>query len=165
MKYKTIHYEELVGGKGKKQLPLRNVEKEKLADYAAQDADITQQLKEILEKEITEKNLDKLFYEMEMPLMRVLATMELNGVRIDSNALKMSSETLTAEMKRIEQEIYGLAGMEFNISSPKQVGEVLFEKLKIDEKAKKTKSGQYSTSEDVLEKLRNKHPLWHEYSI
>ncbi|MBR6309659.1 MAG: DNA polymerase I [Paludibacteraceae bacterium] len=159
LKYKTIHYEELVGGKGKKQLPLRNVEKEKLADYAAEDADITLQLKEILEKEITEKNLDKLFYEMEMPLMRVLATMELNGVRIDSNALKMSSETLTAEMKRIEQEIYGLAGMEFNISSPKQVGEVLFEKLKIDEKAKKTKSGQYSTSEDVLEKLRNKHPI------
>ncbi|MDD6356802.1 MAG: DNA polymerase I [Bacteroidales bacterium] len=159
LKYKTIHYEELVGGKGKKQMPLRSVEKEKLADYAAEDADITLQLKEILEKEITEKNLDKLFYEMEMPLMRVLATMELNGVRIDSNALKMSSETLTAEMKRIEQEIYGLAGMEFNISSPKQVGEVLFEKLKIDEKAKKTKSGQYSTSEDVLEKLRNKHPI------
>ncbi len=159
LKYKTIHYEDLVGGKGKKQLDLRSVEKEKLADYAAEDADITFQLKEILENEIVENKLETLFYEMEMPLMRVLTTMELNGVRIDSAALKQSSEILTAEMQKIEQEIYALAGIEFNISSPKQVGEILFEKLKIDEKAKKTKSGQYSTSEEVLEKLKNKHDI------
>lgn len=159
LNYRTIHYEELVGGKGKKQMDIRFVDIDLLCDYAAEDADVTFQLKQLLEKELKENSLEKLFYEIEMPLMKVLATMEKNGVRIDSNALKQSSEILTAEAIKIEEEIHQLAGYPFNVSSPAQVGEVLFEKLKLDEKAKKTKTGQYSTSEDILEKLRSKHPI------
>lgn len=159
LRYRTIHYEELVGGKGKNQQDIRSVEIEKLKDYAAEDADITFQLKEILEKEIRENKLENLFYEIEMPLMRVLATMEFNGVRIDANALKQSSVILTEEMLRLEMEIHQLAGVNFNVSSPAQVGEVLFDQLKLDEKAKKTKTGQYSTSEDILEKIKFKHPI------
>ena len=157
--YKTIHYDELVGTKGKNQAHIRTVDINRLCDYACEDADITFQLKEILEKELKENELEKLFYEIEMPLMRVLAIMELNGVRIDAEALQQSSVILSKEMKKIEHEIFQMAGFEFNVSSPKQVGEVLFDRLKIDEKMKKTKTGQYSTSEEVLEKLRNKHPI------
>lgn len=159
LRYRTIHYEELVGGKGKNQQDIRSIDIELLKDYAAEDADITFQLKDILEEEISRNKLENLFYEIEMPLMRVLARMEFNGVRIDADALKQSSLILTEEMFRLEKEIHQLAGIEFNVSSPAQVGEILFDKLKLDEKAKKTKTGQYSTSEDILEKIRFKHPI------
>ncbi len=157
--YKSIHYEDLVGPKGKNQANIRTVSLDRLSDYACEDADVTFQLKKILEKELKKNELEKLFYEIEMPLMRVLAIMELNGVRIDAEALQQSSVILSKEMKKIEQEIFDMAGLEFNVSSPKQVGEILFDRLKIDEKMKKTKTGQYSTSEEILEKLRSKHPI------
>ena len=159
LKYRTIHYEDLVGGKGKNQGDIRTVDSRKLCDYAAEDADITFKLKQILEKELKENSLEKLFYEIEMPLLKVLAIMERNGVRIDSEALKQSSEILTEEMLKLEKEIHEIAGFEFNVSSPMQVGEVLFDRLKLDDKVKKTKTGQYSTAEDVLEKIRSKHPI------
>ncbi|MDD3079414.1 MAG: DNA polymerase I [Paludibacter sp.] len=159
LRYRTIHYEELVGGKGKNQMDIRFVDINLLCDYAAEDADITFQLKQILEPEIKDNRLESLFYDMEMPLMRVLATMERNGVRIDSEALRNSSEILTAEALKIEAEIHEMAGYNFNVASPAQVGEVLFDRLKLDDKAKKTKTGQYSTSEDVLEKIKSKHPI------
>jgi DNA polymerase-1 len=157
--YRTIHFEDIVGSKGKNQIDIRFVDQNILCDYACEDADITFQLKQILEKEIVENELENLFYNIEMPLMKVLATIEQNGVRIDSEALAQSSEILTAEMKEIEVEILGMAGCEFNVSSPMQVGEVLFDRLKLDDKAKKTKTGQYSTSEDILEKIKSKHPI------
>ena len=159
LKYRTIHFEDLVGGKGKNQQNIRSVDLNLLCDYAAEDADITYQLKQILESELARNGMEKLFYEMEMPLLRVLAIMEQNGVRIDIEALRQSSDILTADMQMLEKEIHQLVGNEFNVSSPMQVGEVLFGQLKLDEKAKKTKTGQYSTSEDVLEKLRSKHPV------
>lgn len=159
LRYRTIHYDDLVGGKGKNQIDIRFVDLDLLCDYAAEDADITFQLKEILEKEIHQNGLQQLFYEIEMPLMKVLARMEQNGVRIDSEALRISSVVLTGEMIELEKQIHELAGYEFNVSSPAQVGEILFDRLKLDEKAKKTKTGQYSTSEDVLEKIRSKHPI------
>jgi len=159
LKYRTIRYEDLVGGKGKNQTDIRQIDLQKLCRYASEDADITFQLKQILEKEIVDNSFEKLFYEIEIPLVRVLAQMEQNGVRIDSQALRQSSNVLTDEMLKIEKEIHQLAGMEFNVSSAKQVGEVLFVRLKVDEKAKKTRTGQFSTSEDVLEKLRSKHPI------
>lgn len=159
LKYRTVHYEDLVGGKGKNQAGIRTVDIQKLCDYAAEDADITFRLKQILEKELKSNGLEKLFYEIEMPLMKVLAKMEHTGVRIDSEALRQSSEILTDEMLNLEKEIYKIAGFEFNVSSPAQVGEVLFDRLLLDNKAKKTKTGQYSTSEDVLEKIRSKHPI------
>lgn len=159
LRYRTIHYDDLVGGKGKNQIDIRFVDLDLLCDYAAEDADITFQLKEILEKEIHQNGLQQLFYEIEMPLMKVLARMEQNGVRIDSEALRLSSVVLTGEMMELEKQIHELAGYEFNVSSPAQVGEILFDRLKLDEKAKKTKTGQYSTSEDVLEKIRSKHPI------
>ena len=157
--YRTIHFEDIVGSKGKNQIDIRFVDQNILCDYACEDADITFQLKQILEKEIIENELENLFYNIEMPLMKVLAIIEQNGVRIDSDALAQSSEILTAEMKEIEAEILGMAGCEFNVSSPMQVGEVLFDRLKLDDKAKKTKTGQYSTSEDILEKIKSKHPI------
>ena len=159
LKYRTIHYEDLLGGKGKNQQSIRNVDQNLLCDYASEDADITFQLKQILEKELQENGLEKLFYEMEMPLMKVLAEMEMNGVRIDSDALRESSEILTQDALKLEKEIQEMAGVEFNVASPMQVGEVLFDRMKLDEKAKKTKTGQYSTAEDVLEKLRSRHPI------
>ncbi len=159
LKYTTIHYEDLVGKKGKKQLALRDVPVERLVDYACEDADVTWRLSEVLRKEVEEKGVGALFYDMEMPLMRVLVEMEYAGVKIDRRALQASSKMLTAQMLSMEEEIQMMAGVVFNVSSPKQVGEVLFEQLRIDEKAKKTKTGQYSTSEEVLEKLRSKHPI------
>ncbi|MBO5251326.1 MAG: DNA polymerase I [Bacteroidaceae bacterium] len=157
--YQTIHIEELIGGKGKNQRNMRDLAPEAIYEYACEDADITLQLKDILEKELKEQGADKLFYDIEMPLVPVLAYMERNGVRVDTDALKETSQHFTARMKQIEEEVHQLAGMEFNVSSPKQVGEVLFDKLKIVEKAKKTKTGQYVTSEEVLEGLRNKHEI------
>lgn len=159
LRYRTIHYEELVGGKGKNQMDIRFVDADLLCNYAAEDADITFQLKQILETELKENGLENLFYEIEMPLLRVLSVMERNGVRIDSKALRQSSEILTAELISIEKEIHDMVGYSFNVSSPAQVGEILFDRLKLDDKAKKTKTGQYSTSEDILEKIRSKHPI------
>jgi DNA polymerase-1 len=159
LKYRTIHFEDLVTGKGKNLQDIRMVDINKLCDYAAEDADVTFKLKQILENELKENGLEKLFYEIEMPLLKVLATMERTGVRIDSEALRQSSEILTDEMLKLEKEIHQIAGYEFNVSSPAQVGEILFDRLKLDDKAKKTKTGQYSTAEDVLEKIRSKHPI------
>ena len=159
LNYRTIHFEDLVGSKGKNQADIRTVDIKKLCDYAAEDADVTFRLKQILEKELKENALENLFYEIEMPLMQVLATMEHTGVRIDSEALRQSSVILTDEMLKLEKEIHEIAGYEFNVSSPMQVGEILFDRLKLDDKAKKTKTGQYSTSEDILEKLQSKHPI------
>jgi DNA polymerase-1 len=157
--YKTIHIDELIGPKGKKQLTMRHVPLEKIAEYAAEDADITLKLKNIFEAELKKQNIEALFYDMEMPLIYVLADMEEAGVKLDTSALKQSSEVLTAELIRLEAEIYAMSGTRFNINSNKQVGEILFDRLKIEEKAKKTKTGSYSTSEDILEKLRSKHPI------
>ncbi len=159
LSYKTIAIEELIGAKGKKQLSMRQVPVEQICDYAAEDADITLQLKNCLEKELAAKGVEKLFYEMEMPLTKVLADMEIVGVNVDIVALRSSAELLNARMNELEQEIYQLAGYTFNIASTRQVGEVLFEHLKIDSKAKKTKTGQYSTTEEVLEKLRPRHEI------
>ncbi|MDR2839808.1 MAG: DNA polymerase I, partial [Paludibacter sp.] len=161
LKYRTVHYDELFHNQDSKvkNQDIRKVDLNFLKDYAAEDADITLRLKQILEKEIAQNSLEKLFYDIEMPLVRVLATMEQNGVKIDSEALQQSSEILTAEMNNLEKEIIEMAGTKFNVSSPAQVGEVLFDRLKIDERAKRTKSGQYSTAEDVLEKLHSRHPI------
>lgn len=159
LKYQTIEIEALIGPRGKNQQSMRDVPLDKIAIYAAEDADVTMKLKEVLEPELKKNNLEHLFYEVEMPLVRVLASIESNGIRLDSSSLALSSQEMTSKMKQIEQEIYQLAGVEFNISSPKQVGEVLYDKLNIVEKAKKTKSGQYSTSEEVLESMRYKHPV------
>lgn len=158
LQYKTIAIEELIGPRGKNQLCMRDVPVEKVYEYAAEDADITLKLKNYLEPELKKENLETLFYEIEMPLIYVLAEMELTGVKVDTAALKQSSVSMTKELAEREQEIYRLAGTEFNLNSPKQVGEVFFDKLKIADKPKKTKSGSYITSEDVLEKLRSKHP-------
>ncbi len=159
LKYRTIHYEDLVGPKGKKQQDIRTVSPAALCDYAAEDADVTFRLKAVLEQELASNGLERLFYEVEMPLMRVLAVMERNGVRIDKEALRQSSDALTAVILQLEREIREMAGVDFNLSSARQVGDVLFNHLKIDEKAKKTKTGQYATTEEVLEKLRQRHPI------
>lgn len=159
LKYKTVTYEELTTENGKKNLPLRSVDKNRLADYAAEDADITFQLYEIFKDELVKNNLDKLFKTIEMPLMHVLCEMENAGVTIDEKSLKESSIKMTAEMENIANEIYTLAGHSFNISSPKQVGEVIYNELNLVDKVKKTKGGQMSTSEDVLISLKSKHPI------
>ena len=159
LKYKTIHIDELIGPKGKGQKNMRDLKPEDVYEYAAEDADVTLKLKNILEKEIEKAGVEHLFYEIEMPLMPVLASMEMNGVCLDTDSLKETSEVLTNRLKDIEEKIYKLAGQEFNIASPKQVGEILFDKLKIVEKAKKTKTGQYVTNEEVLQGLKHKHEI------
>jgi len=159
LSYRTIHIEELIGTKGKNQKNMRDVDKSVVCDYAAEDADITLKLKHIFEKEIDKNGLASLFHDVECPLIYVLADMEWTGVRLDLDALSQLSKQMTDELQAIEKEITELAAFEFNINSPKQTGEVLFDRLKIDGKAKKTKTGQYSTSEDELEKLRSKHPV------
>lgn len=158
--YQTIHIEELIGPKGRKQKSMRDLPPADVYRYACEDADVTLKLKHVLEKELDKHDARRLFEEIEMPLVPVLAYMERNGVRIDPEALRQTSEHFTARMRQIEQEVFRLAGEEFNIASPKQVGEVLFDKLRISDKAKKTKSkGQYITSEEVLESLKAKHPI------
>ncbi len=157
--YKTIHIDELIGGKGKQQLNMKDVPLEKIGPYAAEDADITLQLYEWLEPELKTNGLEFLSREIEMPLIKVLAEMEYQGVSIDTESLKQASLSMTSTLEIVEKEIQELAGTSFNVNSPKQIGEILFETLKIDSKAKKTKTGQYSTSEDVLEKLKSKHPV------
>ena len=159
LNYQTIHIEELIGPRGKGQRNMRDLSPQQVYEYAAEDADITLQLKLVLEEKLKESGFAPLFYDIEMPLMPVLAEMEMNGVLIDTNSLKETSKLFTERMLALEQEIYRMAGEEFNISSPKQVGEILFDKLKIVEKAKKTKTGQYVTSEEVLQQLRSKHPI------
>ena len=157
--YQTIHIEELIGPKGKGQKNMRDLSPQEVYLYACEDADVTLKLKNILEQELKKNDAEKLFYEIEMLLVPVLVNIESNGVRLDTEALKQSSEHFTTRLQSIEKEIYTLAEGEFNIASPKQVGEILFDKLKIVEKAKKTKTGQYVTSEEVLESLRNKHDI------
>ena len=159
LKYKTVPIEELIGSRGKNQGNMRDVDIAIASKYACEDADITLKLKHLLEKEIKENNLDKLFYEIECPLIYVLADMEWIGARLDLEALKELSIDFTEELAGLEEELIEMAGMEYNVNSPKQTGEVLFDHLKISEKAKKTKTGQYSTSEGELEKLRNTHPI------
>ena len=158
LNYITIPIDDLIG-KGRQQKTMREVPVEQVKEYAAEDADITLQLYEKLLPLLKENGVEKLFYEIEMPLVPVLSRMEANGVKIDTENLKQISEEFGREIHKIEEEIYQLAGTPFNIASPKQLGEILFEKLKIDEKAKKTKTGQYATGEDVLQKLLHKHPI------
>lgn len=157
--YRTIHIDELIGPKGKGQKSMRDLPPEEVYEYAAEDADVTLKLKNLLEPKLKESGVWQLFSEVEMPLVRVLASMEMNGVRLDTDSLKETSQILTARMNDIEQEIYRLAGEEFNIASPRQVGEILFGKMKIVEKPKKTKTGQYVTSEEVLQQLRGKSEI------
>ena len=157
--YQTIHIEELLGPKGKKQKNMRDLSPAEIYEYAAEDADITLRLKNVLEPQLKELGVEDLFWNIEMPLVRVLADMELTGVCLDTNALQDTSKIFTERMKQYEQEIYKEAGEEFNISSPKQVGDILFGKMQIMDKPKKTKTGQYVTSEEVLQSLEGKHPI------
>ena len=159
LSYRTVHIDELIGPKGKKQRSMRELSPQEVYEYACEDADITLQLKNKLEPMLKERDCERLFYEMEMPLMPVLAEMEMNGVCLDTDSLKQTSKDLTERMNEIEARIYELAGEEFNISSPKQVGDILFGKMKIIEKPKKTKTGQFVTSEEVLTQLQGKHEI------
>lgn len=157
--YQTIHIEELLGPKGKKQKNMRDLSPTDIYEYAAEDADITLRLKNVLEPRLKELGVEELFWNIEMPLVRVLADMELNGVCLDTEALQDTSKIFTERMKQYEQEIYKEAGEKFNISSPKQVGDILFGKMQILDKPKKTKTGQYVTSEEVLQSLESKSPI------
>jgi DNA polymerase-1 len=157
--YQTIHIDELIGPRGKAQKSMRDLSPTQVYEYACEDADITLQLKEKLEPELKKFDCEKLFYEIEMPLMPVLAEMEMTGVVLDTNSLRQTSKELTERIYQIEHEIYNLAGHAFNISSPRQVGDVLFGEMKIVEKPKKTKTGQFVTSEEVLMQLHAKHPI------
>lgn len=159
LNYQTIHIEELIGPKGKKQKNMADLSPAEIYVYASEDAEVTLRLKNALEPKLKEGGLEDLFWQIEMPLMPVLAYMESCGVCIDAEGLAETSRLFTDRMNQLEQEIHQLAGMEFNIASPRQVGEVLFEKLQLNSKAKKTKTGQYVTSEEVLESLRHKHPV------
>jgi len=159
LNYQTIHIDELIGPKGKNQRSMRDLTPQQVYEYAAEDADITLQLKNKLEPELKKYECEDLFYHIEMPLMPVLAEMEMNGVCLDTESLKETSDIFTQRILELEQHIYELAGESFNIASPKQVGDILFGKLKIMEKPKKTKTGQYVTSEEVLQTLRGKHEI------
>ena len=159
LNYQTIHIDELIGPRGKNQKSMRDLSPTQVYEYAAEDADITLRLKNVLEPKLKEAGVEHLFYEIEMPLVRVLAEMEMNGVLIDTDSLKETSELFTRRLKELEQRIYELAGEEFNIASPKQVGDILFGKLQIIEKPKKTKTGQYVTNEETLQTLRTKHEI------
>ena len=159
LNYKTIHIDELIGPRGKNQRSMRDLSPTLVYEYAAEDADVTLRLKNKLEPELKKFECEDLFYDIEMPLMPVLAEMEMNGVCLDTGSLKETSNILTGRLKEIEQHIYEQAGHSFNIASPKQVGTVLFDELKIIDKPKKTKTGQYVTSEEVLQQLRHKHQI------
>lgn len=159
LKYKAISIEDLIGKKGKNQGNMRDLNPEEVVDYACEDADITFQLKQIIEPQIQKEHLKDLFYNMEIPLMRVLQKMEREGIAIDVNHLNLFSQELEKESAELERKIKALAETEFNLDSPKQLGEVLFDKMKISAKAKKTKTGQYQTSEDALEQYKNDHPI------
>lgn len=159
LNYRTIHIDQLIGPRGKNQLNMRQLKPEQICDYACEDADITLKLKNIFEKAVADQDYAKLLYEIEFPLIYVLADMEYTGVTLDTKALGESSKKLTEELQIIESQIHEMAGVEININSAKQVGEVLFDRLKIVDKPKKTKTGQYVTSEEVLESLRDTHPI------
>lgn len=159
LNYKTVHIEELIGEKGKGQKNMSDLEPQKVYEYACEDADITLQLKGILEKEIEKDGTSDLFWNIEMPLVKVLAYMERNGAMIDPKVLAETSRLFTERMKVLETQIYEAAGMSFNILSPKQVGEILFDRMHIVDKPKKTKTGQYVTSEEVLETLKSDNPI------
>ena len=159
LNYQTVHIDELIGPRGKNQRSMRDLSPTLVYEYACEDADITLQLKNKLEPELKKHDCERLFYDIEMPLMPVLADMEMTGVCLDTESLKQTSKELTARMNEIEARIYELAGEHFNISSPKQVGDILFGKMKIIEKPKKTKTGQFVTSEEVLTQLQHKHEI------
>jgi len=159
LNYQTIHIEELIGSKGKGQRNMADLAPDDICNYACEDADVTLRLKAPLEAELEKNHLTRIFWEMEMPLMPVLAQMERTGVCIDTAALAETGRLFTKRMETLECEIFTLAGHPFLLTSPRQVGEVLFDELALDPKAKKTKSGQYSTGEEVLEKLKGKHPI------
>ncbi len=159
LNYRTIHIEQLIGERGKNQRNMRDLSPAEVYEYAAEDADITLRLYNVLSPKLKEAGAEQLFYEIEMPLMPVLAEMELNGIRIDTASLAETSSILTSRMHQLEAQIYEAAGEQFNIASPKQVGEILFGKMKIVDKPKKTKTGQYVTSEEVLQQLRHKNPI------
>lgn len=159
LNYEPVSIESLIGKKGKNQLSMRSVDPEKLKEYACEDADITLQLRIALEPQLAETDTRALFDEIEMPLVKVLAAMEAEGVKIDSGNLNQFSEQLEKEIAEVEKEIYLLAGEEFNIASPKQLGEIIFDKMQLSDNPKQTKTKQHSTSEDVLQKLINKHPI------
>ena len=156
--YRTIHIEELIGT-GRQQKNMRDLDPSEICDYACEDADVTLRLYPILREKMAECDVTDVFSKIEMPLLPVLARIEQNGVRLDTEALRQTGDDFRARLQTLEEEVYALAGHEFTITSPKQVGTVLFEELKISEKARKTKTGQYSTSEEVLETLRDKHPI------
>jgi DNA polymerase-1 len=157
--YEPVHIEELIGKKGKGQGNMRDLEPQAVKDYASEDADITLQLKNVLLPQLKEKEVEKVFYEVENPLVKVLAAMEYEGIRIDEGFLNDYSKELEKEAKTAEESVYKQAGVRFNLASPKQLGEVLFDKMLIDPKAKKTKTGQYATGEDVLLKLASKNKI------
>jgi DNA polymerase-1 len=157
--YEPVHIEELIGKKGKNQGNMRDVEPEKIKEYAAEDADITLQLKQVFLPELANKGVEKVFYQVENPLVKVLTDMEFEGIRIDEDFLRHYSTELDKQAKESEEKVYQAAGVRFNLASPKQLGEVLFEKLKLDPKAKKTKTGQYATGEDVLQKLASQNKI------
>lgn len=159
LNYKKIPTEELIGKKGKHQLTMRSVTQEKLRDYACEDADLTLQLKQALDPELDKAQVRELFETLEMPLVPVLVSMERTGVKINTEELNRYADVLRQQIAKLEQEIIELAGENFNVSSPKQLGPILFEKLKIQSDAKKTKTKQYSTAEDVLIRLVDKHPI------
>ncbi|MBD79085.1 MAG: DNA polymerase I [Crocinitomicaceae bacterium] len=159
LNYTPVSITTIIGPKGKKQKSMRDVPQEEISDYACEDADITLRLKRLFEPMLKENNLMDLFRNVEAPLLGVLAQMEKEGIRLDAESLKTLSDELLADVLQIEEEIYKLAGMQFNIASPRQVGEVLFDHLKIDDKPKKTKTGQYQTNEDTLKKLESKHEI------
>ncbi len=159
LKYKPVSIEELIGKKGKGQGNMRDVEAEKIKEYASEDADITWQLKQQFVSQLKENDVEKVFYEVDSPLLKVLMNMEFEGIRIDTNFLNEYSKELEREAKIAEEKVYKDAGVRFNLASPKQLGEVLFEKLKLDPKARKTKTGQYATGEDVLAKLAVQHDI------
>ena len=159
LNYETVHIDALIGPKGKAQKNMRELAPSEVYNYACEDADITLQLKNVLQPKLVEAGVERLFNEVEMPLIPVLAEMECNGVRIDTATLKETSQVFTERMLQLEQEIYQAAGKTFNVASPKQVGDILFGEMKIIDKPKKTKTGQYVTSEEVLQTLRSKHPI------
>ena len=155
--YEPVHIEELIGKKGKLQGSMRDVELEKIKEYAAEDADITLQLKHIFTPLLKKKEVEKVFNEVENPLVKVLTDMEFEGIKVDEDFLNEYSKVLEKDAKKAEDSVYKQAGVRFNLASPKQLGEVLFDKLKLDPSAKKTKTGQYQTGEDVLLKLTLKN--------
>jgi DNA polymerase-1 len=159
LNYKPVSIETIIGKKGKKQGNFRDADLRTQTDYAAEDADITFQLYELFAPQLKKENLEELFYNIEMPLMEVLAKMELAGIYLDEKWLAQESVDLENDLKQLETKIFELSGEEFNMNSPKQLGEILFEKMQLDPKAKKTKTGQYATSEDVLQKLTSKHEI------